>query len=259
MHPPATSSPPSNNVKQLVTKSYLDIIQRNLNLQTTLQPGKERDRLITVLSPAAANGALVGVIQFILLRRLPILWMNRTLRQKYPKGVPKDYNWNQNPQVRKPLDNNPNAPPTFQPTFHYITTPLSILFDVTLSTVTASAVALGLVNQKEFLNVASSLPLKGGTSPISNVLCDDFVDMQRQLAEESKIAQQFWKENKDDDVMTSINVFVQNCKRRRIYEDRLRHEGLLNAGDEVILPAEGVPDDVMIEDDDDQEEMMFQM
>jgi len=244
------ATPPNTNettqIKNEITKSYLDLIQQNLSHHTTFTPGPERDRLIKVLTPAATNGALIGIIQFALLRRAPILWMNRTLRTKYPQGVPSNYNWKGNPQLVKPLKS--GDPPTYKPPFHAVTTPLSILFDMTLSVVTASALSLGLVNQTEFLNICSTLPLRGGTSPVSSVLCDDFVTLQKEQLLDTKKSN-FWKEQQDkDEVLSALNTFIQNCKRRQLYEDRLRKERLLDDEERVILPMEGVPEDVVLEE-----------
>lgn len=84
-----------------------------------------------------------------------------------------------------------------------------------------------------------------GKSEISNALCSDFIDIYK------NVRPRFWKENKDDAIVT-ISKFVHNCEKRHLYQKQVGREMGLASGTglkDIELPT-AVPDEMLQDVDD---------
>lgn len=111
---------------------------------------------------------------------------------------------------------------------------------------------LGLSKQAdEMVEEITKLPLVEGRSIVSDEVCPDITKLIRH-----DIPPAFWKnlEGKDDgngdgmeNTATWLNIqkFRDNCAKRKMYEDNLRANQMIQNKDEaIIIPHPGVPEDI---------------
>ena len=95
-----------------------------------------------------------------------------------------------------------------------------------------------------------------GRSLLSEELCSDFTREFR------KLDRQIWDKNHASlsggvqandgghGIRNTVEGFVANCRRRKIYEDEMRKEQGLGSSEPVIIPHGGVPKDISVSLDD---------
>lgn len=128
--------------------------------------------------------------------------------------------------------------------------------DIVFSTLVGLSASILLVDKDRMIKEASEIPLVQGRSLVSEQLCQDF------SLEFQKYSRDSWDENhpalrhggidrsRKSDVTSLLEGFVANCKKRSIYEQKLRVEWGLRDDEPVVIPAPGVPKDILVTLDD---------
>jgi len=239
-----------------VVKAFVDTIQFKLDHHILKAPkGKERKLLQdAVFFPGFYIGAIAGVATFVLLRRGPIYVMNRMNASNNINNQVKAQTQAQQLLKNKSsslVSQTPKTNHTKKPEFKEgpIMKVVGTIFDGILSSMIGLAVWTVSTDKQKVFTTAADIPLIEGRSEISNILCDDFINIYR-----NDVRPNFWKEYTDDS-LTAISRFVHNCEKRHLYQRKIKREMGLRSGfggtksfDNIDLPSP-VPDD--IEDFDD--------
>lgn len=204
----SSAFPPFDNrlsPDEQVVQSFVNIIQSKLDskeLSSSTLYEKEKNLLKKcVLYPGVLIGSVVGVVSFITLRRAP-LFIVHSLQRRHTNAstnasnstsiststsIRSNTNTNANANTNTSTNtthskntNNTNNAKTTQPSklqlFQEgpILTLVGGIMDLTVASMMGTVAWMISINKQHTMQTCASLPLKSGTSQITNVLCPQF-------------------------------------------------------------------------------------
>jgi hypothetical protein len=246
--------PPNNNLgeDELLMKTFYDLMQVKADrgeFQRIRQEPEDRKAIFEAIRPSFAIASASALATFVFLRKVPRWYMNRALGKKESRFYGRDghphYDSSRNqknalfPRIKTLKDGSTS--------FHegLLIKPLTIAIDLTVSLATGAAVWFYTIDKKGTFDAISNVPLVEGRSAVSDTLCADFIDQK------NKLPKKLWTEY-NDDAVTMLRKFIENCQRRTQYERQLRIEKGLEPEEPVIIPPPGVPPDMVIEDEEEK-------
>jgi hypothetical protein len=246
--------PPNNNLgeDELLMKTFYDLMQIKADrgeFQRIREEPEDRKAIFEAIRPSFAIASASTLATFVFLRRVPRWYMNRALGKKESvwhgrEGHPHyDSSRRQKnilfPRIKTYRDGSTS--------FHegLLIAPLMIAVDLAVSLAMGAAVWFYTIDKKGTFNAVSNVPLVEGRSAVSDTLCADFIEQKK------KLPARLWKEY-NDDAVTMLRLFIENCQRRTQYERQLRIEKGLGPDEPVAIPPPGVPPDMVIEDDEEK-------
>jgi len=237
----------SSRSQALLTPFY-DICHRKyLRGDLVERPSKSDQKTMEVVLGVGRYYAMgASVLTFLLLRKLPKFHMNNTIKTLQAKGL--DFPQNSTtssismmPRITSRLDGRSVFQEGIVGGFF-----LTIL-DAAVACVIGGATWYYMTPQDQLCESASKIPLAAGKSMLADTFCSDFID-QYQRMDPGLWANQ---NDKDEDFIQGILGFIENCYRRRIYEDHLRAEQGLPKEAPIEIPPPGVPPELLIGEDGD--------
>lgn len=100
----------------------------------------------------------------------------------------------------------------------------------------------------------SKIPLCAGRSNVCDNVCEDWVKLVheeipapfwRNLEDEQEGDNQYYCKLKDPQRWRAVRDFADNCVKRMVYEDSYRKQHGMKADAPVVVPAGGVPEDIL--------------
>jgi hypothetical protein len=228
----SSAFPPFDNrlsPDEQVVQSFVNIIQSKLDskeLSSSTLYEKEKNMLKKcVLYPGVLIGSVVGVVSFITLRRAPLYIVHSLQRRHYAVSTnhtSTNASTNSSTNARTTHTNHNNTTSTQSSKLQLfqegpILTLVGGIMDLMVASMMGTVAWMISINKQHTLQTCASLPLKSGTSQITNVLCPQFVSLYRTIDES------FWRTYTDDSVQ-SIRQFCINCDIRKRYERRIMME-----------------------------------
>lgn len=235
------SSSPSKPSDAETVKLFMDIFRAKFNsaanegrLQKAYGDGTAHEfdaekKLIRELNaPGVKWGIGAAVMSFLALRRAPVYLAQRYYRSKTSFG---------------------SFMPPRPGIFRYS---LGLTFDLFLSMWMGASVTMFLTDKEKMQKGLAKMPLLQGRSIIAEELCSDYIRAY-QMAESKGFD---WKAPHNEyPSIDAITTFVLNCKKRAVYEKRLRRETGKPANEPLSIPSPGVPDDILAEESFDDEQV----
>ena len=219
----ATTS--SNKVERIrhesqLSRKFLEVAQRRLDFLTKtsdnssfrLQP-KEQEILLAANNFGLVEGALVGAVSLIALRRLRSTFyrniVNSTSQRvaaPHPSKLVRTIGWG---------------------------------IDGTVAFFIGASASFYMTDTTRILQLLATIPLVEGHSVIAKEFCPDFMEYyKKKLSPEDKN----YVKHAESPQLQAINQFIRNCQKRSKYEERLRKEkGVLSKDFPVSIPVGGVP------------------
>lgn len=248
--------PDLNNlgVDELITKSFADILQLKFDSgewgATVGNDLSDFTKMKACMSKAYFWGTATAITQFAFLRWAGARTMNRSIHKGFfwpwRLLLPRDEMLQQARREKSPWHHRIVTLKDGRTKFEEarVSKPITMAMDAGVSLLSGCLVGFVTVDKQKLYNAAAEIPLKEGRSPVSEVLCEDF------LKQDDKIPQELWEEH-NDDAMRALRKFLDNCQKRSLYEQQLRRESLLSPEEPVSIPLPGVPQDFEIPDESD--------
>jgi hypothetical protein len=246
--------PPNNNLgeDELLMKTFYDLMQVKADrgeFQRIRQEPEDRRAIFEAIRPSFAVASASALATFVFLRKVPRWYMNRALGKKESRFHGRDGHPHYDSSRRQTnilfprIETRKDGSTSFHEGL--LIKPLTLAIDLTVSLATGAAVWFYTIDKKATFDAISNVPLVEGRSAVSDTLCADFIEQKK------KLPKKLWKEY-NDDAVTMLRKFIENCQRRTQYERQLRIERGLDPEEPVIIPPPGVPPDMVIEDEEEK-------
>lgn len=244
--------PDLNNmgVDELMTKSFADIVQQKVDSgEWGSKVGNDRQDFASLkesMRPAVFWGTLSAVSQFCFLRWYGARRINRSIKKGplwpwsllqrnmtnefFESTRLKTSPWHSRIKTKK------DGTHVFKEGWG--TKPFTIAMDAGVSVFGGCVVGFIAADKNKLHDALSNIPLKEGYSPVSDLLCHDF------LVQDAKIPSELWDEHTDD-AMRSLRKFLDNCRSRTLYEHQLRRDNMIPPNEPVAVPPPGVPSNIL--------------
>lgn len=248
-------------LKEILTAVRVQFETSNTMKRTLENPNykqdysEERKILASFNNAGLAEGMLAGVATFVFLRRGPQMMLrlfsrnNSTTtsggRSGYRLDRPSSISSGQQ-QQRQPFNSSQQQQ---EPRSNPILGGIKLAIDVFVSLLMAASTSFSMVNEKELAHDFAKLPLVSGNSLASDEFCST---ISREIG-----ARSLSKTSTDNVYLLSLVEFSRNCRKRHAYEDQLRQQQGLGANEPVTIPAPGVPEDIIMIGDTEEDDEMF--
>jgi hypothetical protein len=111
--------------------------------------------------------------------------------------------------------------------------------DMFASLLMGAYTSMYFTDEEQIVAQIASIPLVPGRSVVSDEFC---VMLQQELQQKPK---EYWR-HVESPYLQQIKVFCDNCRKRQVYEAKLRAEQGLGPNDPVNIPEPGVPTDYIV-------------
>jgi len=198
----------------------------------------EKKRLTEISNNGMLYGLALGFGTFAFLRAGPRLLQRFLQRRQYTSSGGYKFSKVTNTHPTAGMSNPPSQQGFFLRT-------IKLTLDFFVSSSIAMFGSVYFVDRKKLMSEVADIPLVEGRSMISELLCNDFIDLYRSIPKNN------WdKYHGNSDSLDIISTFVTNCLKRQFCEEQILQQrqgfGDLNTSNHDGIPPPGVAVDTPI-------------
>ena len=237
-----TEGETSSQKPNVFLKPFYDICQRKYVRGELSRPSQsDHDTMENVFRFGRSYAIGATVVTFILLRKLPKFHINNKIQQLQAKGQDYTQRNGSNFSLMPRITSRQDGRSIFQEGF--LAGLVMTTLDAAVACVIGGATWCYMTPAQELSESTAKIPLAAGKSMLADVFCHDFIQQYKTMD-----PQKWTKQDREDEIfIQGVHGFIQNCQRRKVYEEQLRADLGISKDTPVDIPKPGVPSDIFID------------